>query len=154
MPKGTLECSEALFNREEKAVFKAAAKASIARRMDAYNPQTGEMTTFAADPSQVIDLVIYALPPSDYDATAACLLTIVTYGLDRGRSDYLSNPARRFWWEDRMNNMEDRLQGIADDLAPFVPRQELFPSQWVDAINVTFLGKGPGCWAAAPAVAT
>lgn len=81
------------------------------------------------DPVAHIDVLAHEYSPITSRTTAVVMITVVTYG-----------------WPDRMRNITERLLTIADYVRLHVPAQLVHGGQ--DAVNVTFLAKGPGCWVA------
>ena len=51
-----------------------------------------------------------------------------------------------YGWSDRMRNITERLLAIADYVRLHVPARLVYEGQ--NAVNATFLAKGPGCWVA------
>ncbi len=98
-----------------------------ASAMEAINPATGERVVF--EPYRHIDILSFPYDPSTSHPTAVVLIEIITYG-----------------WPDRMENSTERLTGIAEYVGARVP-EEVDPG-WKDAVSVTFLAKGEGCWVA------
>lgn len=136
MPEVFVKYPKGLFAREEKAAFKRGLKASVAQNMEAIDPATGDWSRFRGDVNGLIDLTMVAIEADDFEGTAACLVTVTTYG-----------------WPDRMANIDERTQYIVDDVRGLVPAANtddrfLLEVSPADAISVTFVEKGKGCWSA------
>ncbi len=126
MPKIDIDIPDDFFeSADERETFFDGVQESVARHMSCKNAK-GKFIEF--DPVKHVDLI-----PRPYDAvtarpTAVLLATITTYALP-----------------DRMANINERVQAVADDIGRMVPDTRVPKS--MDAVSVTFLVKGEGCWA-------
>ena len=84
---------------------------------------------YVLDPVAHIDVLAREYSPITSRTTAVAMITVVTHG-----------------WPDRMRNITERLLAIADYVRLHVPARLVYDGQ--DAVNVTFLAMGPGCWVA------
>ena len=108
--------------------FLTAIQEVVARNMEAVKDGETEITPI--DPSGHINVFNTTYSALSSRTTTAVQLIIVTYG-----------------YKDRMDNLRDRQQAIADELARFVPAVHVRAG--MDRIQVVFLGKSEGAWAAA-----
>ncbi len=131
MPAVTIHYPRHAMDPTDKVRFKRTVKEEVAKYMDAVDPETGQLTRYAADPDAFIDLILVPYDPEDAEVTTPFVATIVTYD-----------------WPDRMNDLDRRIRAITSNVRIMgftVDMEERYP-EGSELISFTFLGKVPGAW--------